>query len=157
MQYAKPAPVDGGRRLVQIGDALCVVGEVGESLTLRLPAAHASLRAGQGKALAVDRVQRGDLVALRHHDRHRHQTIPDFVVQLQRPDAVTEVVQSTSEVAVFVCTVVGCVPGNLAESVLSDKGHAGSRAVVVIVQLDELGGLGVFVELQQASRCQIGK
>ena len=105
----------------------------------------------------MHRVQRGDLVALRHNDRHRHQALPDFVVQHLRPHEVAEIVQQTPDVAVFVGAVITGFPLTLVEGVLADKSHAGSRAVVVIVQLDELGGLGVFVKLQQASRCQIGK
>jgi|GEM_PF-173856 len=151
------APADGGRRLVQIGDALCVVGEIAERLALRLPAAHARLRAGDGKALAVDRVQRRHLVALRHHNGDGDQALPDFLVQLQRPDAVTEVVQGAAEVTVFVVVAVGGVPCDLTESILADKGHARAGAVVVIVQLDELGGLAVFRQLHQAAVCQIGK
>ena len=151
------APVDSGRRLVQIGDALCVVGEIAERLALRLPAAHARLRAGDSKALAVDRVQRRHLVALRHHNGDGDQALPDFLVQFQRPDAVTEVVQGAAEVTVFVAVAVGCVPCDLTESILADKGHARAGAVVVIVQLDELGGLAVFRQLHQAAVCQIGK
>lgn len=58
---------------------------------------------------------------------------------------------------VFVVVAVGGVPCDLTESILADKGHARAGAVVVIVQLDELGGLAVFRQLHQAAVCQIGK
>ena len=102
-------------------------------------------------------MQRRHLVAFRHHNGDGDQALPDFLVQLQRPDAVTEVVQGAAEVTVFVVVAVGGVPCDLTESILADKGHARAGAVVVIVQLDELGGLAVFRQLHQAAVCQIGK